>query len=63
MKVYFAGNVGLVSRERRNLSMYGRRLYSYFYILPDQVEYNVFNFVKEELRNDKIGDHREFPKP
>jgi hypothetical protein len=51
MKIYFAGNVGMVEREKKNSILYKQRLFSFFYISsPDQREYNVFEWVKLNLR-------------
>jgi hypothetical protein len=50
LKVYFAGNVGMVKREKKNGLLYKQRLFSFFYISsPDQTEYNVFEWVKSNL--------------
>jgi hypothetical protein len=54
LKVYFAGNVGMVEREKKNSILYKQRLFSFFYISsPDQTEHNVFEWVKSNLRRRK----------
>lgn len=50
MKIYFAGNVGMVERERKNTKLYKQRLFSFFYITSEQSEYNVFEWVKSFIR-------------
>lgn len=51
LKVYFAGTVGTVEREKKNSILYKQRLFSFFYISsPDQTDYNVFEWVKSNLR-------------
>jgi len=50
MKIYIAGTVGVTERERRNIILYRSRLFSYHYIIPDQIEHKVFKWVKSYLR-------------
>jgi hypothetical protein len=56
MKIYLAGNVGTVERERINQTIYKTRLFSYFYILPDQIEHKVFKWVKYTLQESQAGE-------
>ena len=50
MRIYLAGNVGLVAREKKNVALYKRRLVSFFYISPAQSEHKVFQWLKIYLR-------------
>jgi len=52
MKIYLAGNVALVSRERENRKLYKNRLVSYFYILPGQIEHDVFQWISSFTKKD-----------
>ena len=59
MKIYLAGNVGVIERERRNEKLYNNRLFSYFYILPGEIEHEVFEWLKSYLRESQEADHLE----
>jgi hypothetical protein len=48
MKIYAAGNTALVSREINVLAKTNRRLYSYFYILPGQIQHNAWKYFKNK---------------
>ena len=49
MKIYLAGTVILVERERKNIKLYKHRLFSYIYIIPNRIENNVFEFVIQKI--------------
>lgn len=53
MKVYFAGCVGLLAREQKNIQFYESRLFSYFYIIPGQIDHETFDWVKAHVREEK----------
>jgi len=53
LKIYFAGNVGMPERERKNKALYAQRLFSYFYILPGESEHNVFAWFISFMRGMK----------
>lgn len=55
MKVYLAGNVGLVKKEKENICIYEYRLFSFFYIIPPQIEQDVFGYVKSHIRKELKG--------
>jgi hypothetical protein len=55
MKIYFAGTLGTVAREKKNLTLYKRRLYSFFYIQPDQIGFQEFEYLKKRIRKKKGG--------
>ncbi len=45
MKIYFAGNSVMIEREKQNKKIYRCRLFSYFHILPGQIEHDVFKWI------------------
>jgi len=49
MKIYLAGTTALIERERENIKMYRHRLFSYIYIIPNQIDNNVFKFVIQKI--------------
>lgn len=53
MKVYLAGNLGHLPRERGLRQFLQRRLFSYFHILPKQIEHEVFQEVVRCVRKNK----------
>jgi hypothetical protein len=50
MKIYLAGNVATIERERKNKTFYRFRLLSYIYIIPGSIEFGVFEWLKSSLR-------------
>lgn len=54
MKIYLAGNLGYLPRERGLRQFLQKRLFSYFHILPGQIEHEVFaGVIKWQRKEDE----------